>query len=236
MRGAADYALAPSVEKLRAAMTAVAQFHLAVRDFSHPLASCSSRGSPAITSRTARLQELADGGHQELARAITDTVWPEFTPLAHQFVTVLPCVLPLAIALHEPLASLSFSLQPCLRDVWHDHILFTGEQVTGMIDFGAMDIDTPACDVARLLGGLVGDDVTQRQIGLSAYDSVRPLSANELQAVTAFDTSIIVLGGCNWIRWIYIESREFENPQQILQYFRRIVERTRAIIGAKRGD
>jgi homoserine kinase type II len=212
-------------------MAFLAQFHMAVRDFAHPLSTGSSTGSPAITSRIARLNELANGGHRELARAITDKVWPEFTPLAHQFVSDLTRALPIAIALHEPLSLLSFSLQPCLRDVWHDHILFTGEQVTGVIDFGAMDVDTPACDVARLLGGLVGDDVTNRQIGLTAYDSVRLLSANELQAVTAFDTSIILLAGCNWIRWIYLESREFENPKQILHYFRRIMERTRRMVG-----
>jgi homoserine kinase type II len=233
MPGRADYAHAPTAEKLRAAMTFLAQFHLAVVDFAHPLSSGSSTGSPAITSRIARLNELAAGGQQQLAAEITDNVWPQLSPIAREFLAVLPRALPLAIALHEPLANLSFSLQTCLRDIWHDHVLFSGERVTGVIDFGAMDIDTPACDVARLLGGLVGDDMTSRQIGLSAYDNVRKLSLNEMQAVAAFDTSIILLAGCNWIRWIYCEGRQFENPAQILQYFRRIVERSRRMVCAK---
>jgi Ser/Thr protein kinase RdoA (MazF antagonist) len=138
----------------------------------------------------------------------------------------VPRALPRAIALHEPLLNASFSLQPCLRDIWHDHVLFTGEEVTGIVDFGGMDVETPACDVARLIGSLVGSDVAKRQIGLAAYSTVRPLSANELQAVAAFDTSIILLAGCNWIRWIYIEGRHFEDRTQVLQHFRRIVERT----------
>jgi homoserine kinase type II len=172
------------------------------------------------------LQELAHGGREQLADAISDKFWPEFAPLARQFLAALPRALPHAISLHERLAREKFSVQPCLRDIWHDHVLFTGDEVTGIIDFGAMDIDTPACDVARLLGGLVGPDAAQRQIGLTGYCSVRPLMAHELAAVAAFDTSIVLLAGCNWIRWIFIEGRQFENPTQVIGYFKRIMERT----------
>jgi Ser/Thr protein kinase RdoA (MazF antagonist) len=236
MPGTADFARAPSVAKLSAAMKALAHFHIATQDFPTPAVQRLSHEpgtSPAVIDRLARLHELARGGQQQLARAISDEVWPVFAPLARQFLAALPIALPRAIDLLEPLATETFSLQPCMRDIWHDHVLFSGDQVSGIVDFGAMDFDTPACDVARLLGSLVGHDAAQRQIGLEAYDSVRKLANTELRAVAAFDTIIVLLAGCNWIRWIYVEGRQFENASQILERFQRIAERTDNIVSAR---
>jgi Ser/Thr protein kinase RdoA (MazF antagonist) len=185
--------------------------------------------------RTGRLNELLQSGSGELAEAIVDRHWPELAPLARQFLTLLPHALPVAVSKHQPLTKLRFSLQPCIRDVWYENVLFTNEEVTGIVDFGSMDIDTPACDVARLLGSLVGSDPERRRIGLEAYGSVRKLSASELLAVDAFDTGIVVLSGCNWIRWIYVERRHFENAEKVCQRFRRIVEQTRSLAIASEG-
>ena len=73
----------------------------------------------------------------------------------------------------------TWPLQPCLCDVWHDHVLFDGDRVTGLVDYGAVKIDHPAVDVARLLGSLVGDDAEGWAAGLTAYREVRPFSAEE---------------------------------------------------------
>ena len=55
-------------------------------------------------------------------------------------------------------ARITAPLQVCHGDLWHDHVLFSGEEVTGLIDFDAMKIDSRALDLARLLGSLVKDD------------------------------------------------------------------------------
>ena len=60
-------------------------------------------------------------------------------------------------------------LQPCIRDVWHDHILFLGDSVSGIVDYGAMAVDTVAGDIARLLGSLVGNHVADWEEGIDAY-------------------------------------------------------------------
>ena len=125
----------------------------------------------------------------------------------------MPRLVPLAIARLAPLADVPLPLQPCIRDVWHDHVLFDGDTVTGLVDFGAMQIDTPATDVARLLGSLVGDDANGWQEGLTAYSAVRPLTEQESLAVVALDTAGTILAVCNWIRWIYVERRQFPDPQ-----------------------
>jgi Ser/Thr protein kinase RdoA (MazF antagonist) len=226
--GTADYEKSPSVEKLRAAMTALAEFHLAAADFplTPPLASSRSP-SPAITSRLARLRELQPSGVNLLAHAINDTTWPELATLARQFLATLPRVLPNAIAQLAPLADVPLPLQPAIRDIWHDHVLFDGTRVTGLIDFGALQIESPTGDVARLLGSLAGDDAEAWREGLAAYAAVRQLSERELQATSAFDTSSTIVAGCNWIRWIYIDGRQFENPEQIRARFAKLVDRIR---------
>jgi homoserine kinase type II len=165
----------------------------------------------------------------------------ELAPLARQFVAALPRAVPPAIARLAPLADVPLPMQPCIRDVWHDHVLFNGDRVTGLIDFGAMRIDTPATDVARLLGSLQsvspprsgeglreGHSRDDWHEGLAAYSAIRPLSAQESLAVPVLDTSGTILAGCNWIRWIYIDGRQFINMRQVVLRFARLLERLQA--------
>jgi Ser/Thr protein kinase RdoA (MazF antagonist) len=224
MPGTADYERAPHVEKLRAAMTALAQLHVATRDFASSAPGFAG-GQNVMERRLARLHDVALNGQKEFLRAITDRIWPELAPLARQFLAVLPNATRGAIAMLEPLAESQLPIQVCLRDVWHDHLLFTGDNVTGVIDFGAVDFDTPATDIARLLGSLVADDADGWQTGLQAYCSVRSLSPDESLAVRAFDSSGTILAGCNWIRWIYIDGRRFPDADQIVNRFRGLLSR-----------
>ena len=182
------------------------------------------------------------GSASELAASIDDAIWPELARLARQFIAAVPGAIPPAIAQLVPLTKSSLPVQPCLRDVWHDHVLFSGAQVTGIIDYGAVDIDTPATDVARLLGSLspfpfsegLGEGLglpdeskinSPWRAGLAAYAAVRPLSDAEQRAVGALDTAATILAGCNWIRWIYVEGRSFENQTSIIERFRRLLRR-----------
>jgi homoserine kinase type II len=104
-------------------------------------------------------------------------------------------------------------------------VIYTGNQVTGLIDFGAVDIDTPATDIARLLRSLVHNDQTEWRSGLAAYSAMRQLSDNESLAVFAIDAANPILAGCNWINWVYVEQREFEQRQQVIEQFRTILTR-----------
>jgi Ser/Thr protein kinase RdoA (MazF antagonist) len=224
--GAADYEKSPRVEKLRAAMTALAQFHAATTDFNaiRPLAS-SRAPSLAIVARLTRLHELQTDGIDTLARSINDAIWPELVPFARQFLAALPRVLPHAIAQLSPLANVPLPLQPAIRDIWHDHVLFEGDDVTGLVDFGATQIETPTGDVARLLGSLVDDDAKGWREGLAAYSAARPLTEQETAAVSALDISGTILAGCNWIRWIHVDGKQFENGAQVLTRFTRLLDR-----------
>jgi Ser/Thr protein kinase RdoA (MazF antagonist) len=225
MPGIANYEHAPSNEKLASAMRAIAQLHRAVHDFPLSIAASAAAEVPAISRRLARLKKLSSGEVAELLQSIRDAAWPEMALVGRRFVAILPRLMPRAYHELESLAHIRLPLQPCLRDIWHDHVLFTGEVVTGIVDFGGMDIDTPATDVARLLGSLVGDDAAGWQTGVAAYKEVRPLTEDEERAAKILDVSGTILAGCNWLRWIYTEGRNFENRAHVLERFYRIVAR-----------
>ncbi len=172
---------------------------------------------------------MQTGGVESLTRAINDSTWPELAPLARRFAAELPRVVPIAISRLAPFADTPLPLQVCIRDVWHDHVLFEGNRVTGLVDFGAMQIDTPATDVARLLGSLVGDDDEGWREGLAAYCAVRRLTDQEQQVVPALDAAGTVLALDNWIRWIYVDKRRFDNQARIINRFARLQSRLQIV-------
>src|SRR6185437_2387218 len=107
--------------------------------------------------------------------------------------------------------------QPCLRDVRPDHLLFTGERLTGLVDYGAMGVDTVAVDLARLMAEWLGRDRALRAGALDAYASVRPIDAAETALIDAFERSSALLGGGHWVRWHFLEGREFEDPSAVVR-------------------
>ena len=69
----------------------------------------------------------------------------------------------------RPWADVPLLCQPCVRDLRHDHFLFDGDHLTGLIDFGASNWDTPATDGARMLGELAWDQPELYGLGLGQF-------------------------------------------------------------------
>lgn len=122
-------------------------------------------------------------------------------------------------------AGIRFRLQPCLRDVWHDHILFVGDEVTGIIDPSACRSETVAGDIARLVGSLVGDDRRGWETALTAYQTVCRLSIDERAAVELFDRSGVLLSGMTWVQWIAMEGRPVDDRERVLARMTTILSR-----------
>jgi Ser/Thr protein kinase RdoA (MazF antagonist) len=106
-------------------------------------------------------------------------------------------------------------VQPCLCDIWHDHVLFEGDTVSGLIDFGSVKWDHVAVDVARLLGSLVGDDAEGWATGLAAYRSVRRFTDEDEKLAHFLDRTGVVVGAMNWLLWLYQEERRFEDDDGV---------------------
>ncbi|WP_437225814.1 phosphotransferase enzyme family protein [Planctomicrobium sp. SH661] len=89
---------------------------------------------------------------------------------------------------------------PCFRDLWKDHVLFSENNVTGLIDPTAARTDHPASDLSRLLGSFLGDDRAGWNVALAEYSSARTLSDLDRQLIHVFDRSSVLLSGMTWIR------------------------------------
>jgi Ser/Thr protein kinase RdoA (MazF antagonist) len=121
-----------------------------------------------------------------------------------------------------------FRLQPCLCDIWHDHVLFDGENVRGLIDYGGVKIDNVAVDLARLLGSMVGDDREARNAGLRAYNLVRAVAAEEWAIVDVLDKTGTIVGLENWLRWLYFAGKPLNDLSAVSRRLRSLVERVEA--------
>jgi len=228
--GTADYAQHPTPARLRAAMVTLAEFHRATATF--PLPDLPASRSPGIRSRLVRLGRWIEGDLDRLAEAIQPGLFAEIEGRAWQVLSLTRQAAPSVLALLEQLCDTRVQLQPCICDVWHEHVLFEADRVTGLIDFGSMRPESVAADVARLLGSMAGDDRSKWEMGLEAYQSLRRLSPGELALVTGFDRSTTVLAGLNWLEWIYCQRRVFENRQAIPGRLDVIIQRLARLVSS----
>jgi homoserine kinase type II len=203
--GIADYWSRPTAEKLTDALVTLAHIHLQAEDFSYEDKGKPRRMdcSPSAQTRSQRLAEIAEGGLAALRHGLRHADESQEKNLGDEALRLIERNLAVQRRAAAQWSTVHLPLQWRLGDVWHDHVLFTGDRVTGIIDFGAAGIDSPAGDVARLLGSMVGDDRERWQLGLAAYESVRPMTDVERAAVQFFDTTGTVLSAANWVGWLW---------------------------------
>ncbi len=227
--GTAAEAQRPEPLRLQAAMATLAEFHQAAASF--PEFSRQTGPSPGLAARREQLDRLLREGTEQLQAALAPEVWPEGVPLAQRIVQLFPLTAPaISRQLHRA-SELRGPIQICLRDVWREHVLFTGNQVSGLIDFGAARPETPAADVARLLGSLAGDETWAWEQGLRAYEEVRSLSTVERELIPIFDRTTVLLAGLNWIEWIFVERRQFSDRAPIARRLEHFAERLARLPG-----
>ena len=195
----------PDLLQANAAMTALAKFHLAVATFQEQRYGI----APGLLQRVCILDDLRAGALTQLTRAVHLSARSELRDIAKLLVSQIEVLLPIAIELVYKSAEKPFPLQWCLGDIHVGNVLFVGGQVTGLIDFGAACEDSVARDVARLGSSAAGSSVVRWHGALDAYQRYRPLSADELQAVRAYDLGGSIGTAANWLRWLFIENRTF---------------------------
>lgn len=213
--GEANYHASPSSQKLQHAVRALARWHVIAADFD------SGHGgpptpAPGMLMRHQRCIELCSGGVDRLNAAVDQHAVDEQTgrqtaTIAKQLIRLFRRHGPPAIAKLATACQLKVGRQPCIRDIWHDHVLFDQDRVSGIVDFGAMRPATVAGDLARLLGSLVRDDQHMWAIGMQAYEQVRPLTNDERQLIPAWDLANSLLSGLQWVEWLFVDGRHFAN-------------------------
>jgi Ser/Thr protein kinase RdoA (MazF antagonist) len=127
------------------------------------------------------------------------------------------------------LSRVRFRVQPCLRDLWHDHVLFTGEKVTGLIDASACRSENVAADLARLFGSLLADDRAAWKLAIAEYEQQRPLDGNEKALLEALDQSGVLLSGLSWMDRLLLKREQASNLTKNLERLRKIISRLKTL-------
>jgi homoserine kinase type II len=240
MPGKADYCGDPRQAKLMAAAAALATFHRAVESFnclgehSAPAAINSLHvhvrpraPSQSIDERLALVRRLRANALSEMRLALRRnySLMPAVAEGAEQLIELVSPHLPALECELKDASAIEVPQQPCLRDIWHDHVLFDGDRVSGIVDVGSMRTDNVATDIARLLGSLCANDYDAWAIGLDAYQAVRPLAEPERKLLAAFDHSQILLAGVKWVEWVFVERRLFSDPGAVAKRMEHILSR-----------
>jgi homoserine kinase type II len=206
MPGGADFAMHPNPARMIAACDGLSRIHAVWRKESLREGPC-----PAVERRLDRLDAwenaIGEGWEPQFAPGDADL----FSMMSRRTWLELPVHLNALRPLLEPLRAAPFRLHTCLGDIWHDNVLFEKDQLTGIIDYGAMRVDTPAVDLARLLGSLAPRDEALYATGLKNYLADSPLSRYELRLVRILDYSGTVIGAANWLLWTYREMRPLDD-------------------------
>jgi homoserine kinase type II len=223
----------PTPSQAAAAATALAQLHLAAaRLVTHPPR---QDFSPGLALRIGRARELLTRPWQARCHAWSQAARHRMP--ADRW-TALDARVAAAIELFTAAGGNAFLarvasiqphscvLQPAIRDVWYDHVLFaeqTSDAVTAIIDLHAAAIDTPATDLARLVGSWTAPAGRERMSlvdrwpeAIAAYDRVRPLPHAEADLIPFLHATGVVCGLDNWFRWTLDEHREFPDGRSML--------------------
>lgn len=219
MPGSAASERPPDRARLFSGFAALASFHQAL--------SAQSRfgPSPGLGHRLSEIRALMLGGFDILQEAVANASTDAASGDALRWLDVARRVTPRYFNQIKQAAAATCRLQPCLRDVRSDHLLFEGARLTGLIDFGAMRVDVVSGDLARLLAEWVEGDRWARAEALNAYSAVRPLDGTEGELIDAFDASAALLGAGHWVRWHFLEKRAFEDSNAVSRGIERGLER-----------
>ncbi len=212
--GRADFHEAPRRSRLVDAVQGIARFHTVTADL---LPGPERVGPPpGLLERRDFLTKLSRGHLSTIAEAARRATWPGLEPRIDRYLAMFSRVSHAVAGQLADASQISVRLQPAIRDLRHDHLLFSGDRLTGLVDFGALRRDYWAGDIARLLGSLVGDQVEMRQAALDAYHQTRPLAEIDRTMIEVYDRSNVLMSPANWFRWIGLEKRQFSPPDKIL--------------------
>jgi Ser/Thr protein kinase RdoA (MazF antagonist) len=211
--------LIPAVRPARvaSALQTLAEFHLAAATF--PFTEARFGPSPGLNDRRDRLEKLIAGEIDQLERCLGHRIWPELSERGRGYLPLFRRAAPAVRPLLTHAAAIPVPLQPCLRDIWRENVLFVDDEVSAILDFAAMRVDNVAGDIARLLASFAIPDEELWNTGLTAYQNVRPLSDVEQTLITAFDRTSALMTGISWLDWVFRQHREFADPTAVLQRF-----------------
>jgi len=216
---------APSMDQVTAAVVVLARLHRAAAAF--PAAPPAIGPSPGLVRRIERARTIVDRPwHMRLESVVHDE--PLVTAMAGRWERAIALLESptgrRAVAAIASRRADDLPLQAVLRDVWTAHVLFSAgdsSRVAGIVDPHAAAVDTPATDLARLLGGwrnggAAADPLAAWPAAATAYEAMRPLGPVERGLVPFLHAAGVICGLDNWFRWACEARRRFAAPATVL--------------------
>jgi homoserine kinase type II len=217
--GAPDMASPPGLERVNSGFKGLAAFH-------EQLAHYRWQGSsPGLRARAAEINHLLAGEFDDLEQALSSAGNDPLHEPARRWLILARAKAPEILQELHRAGRTTVPVQPCLRDVRAEHLLFEGSRLTGLIDYGAMAFDSVVADLTRLMTEWIGPDRALRAKALDAYSAIRPLVNLELSLMEAYERPAALLGGGHWVRWHFLEKRTFDDPKAVENGIRRGFER-----------
>ncbi|WP_161604511.1 aminoglycoside phosphotransferase family protein [Roseiconus nitratireducens] len=125
-----------------------------------------------------------------------------------------------------------------LRDVHREHVLFRQGQPSGIIDFDALRVDSPATDLARWTGSFAAywqDPDGTIEAVVAGYGDQEPLFNRQPQAelrtlLRALIDSAGWISLANWVVWLVVEGRQFPDWGRVDERLKRLLEQIRCTL------
>ena len=121
-----------------AALRALAEFHGAASAYG----TAKVGPAPGLQTRRRIMRQLVTGDLEALRHAVAANPDIQCHSVAVEMLAEIERALPTVEQGVERMVKVPLPLQWCLRDVKCEHVLFTGDQVSGLIDFGAAAVDS----------------------------------------------------------------------------------------------
>ncbi|PHR95069.1 MAG: hypothetical protein COA78_30935, partial [Blastopirellula sp.] len=194
----------------------LAQFHL--HSAKIPAATPTQTGcSSTVQERIDLIEYFNAIPKEQISAAIVQTQWNDFIERAMELLDAYrKQSKQLSLELNS-VKHLRFNLQPCLRDARGEHFLFEAGEPSGLIDYGAMRMESVAVDLARLSSTTIRSKAKlQHDAAITHYEQLRPLSSDEKSLIPVLMDTSRYLTGMNWIRWVAMEKRVFASSNGVV--------------------
>ncbi len=209
MPGTADYLKLPSRSRLGNAMESLAQLHQVWYELTREHGSSRAVAQRVETlSRWLSMRDLVE----KVGSCVRDN---SEASMCMSTIQMLQVQGPGLYSELQKAADEVVVLHPVLRDFWSEHLLFDGAKVSGIIDYGALRIDEPATDLARLLGSLHPFESEVRREAVEQYNAAAVCPV-DFSRVDLLDRSGTLLAALQWLDWLVLERRKFNVPASSL--------------------
>ncbi|MBA4188961.1 MAG: hypothetical protein C0467_13270 [Planctomycetaceae bacterium] len=125
----------------------------------------------------------------------------------------------------QPWGAVQVPLAPCVRDLRSEHVFFSRGEVVGIVDYGAMAVDEPTVDLARLLGDFQGDIDARIATGVRAYRSVINSRYVSEEFVRVLTHTGLVCSAVGWLIRLVVEQQNASDEVAVSRRLQQLLGR-----------